>query len=118
MSRVQEIIERKKIRKEKLKAALESIKHQLIGLGALKIILFGSLNDGNIDRYSDLDLFVVMPSVKTGKEWMNFLYKKIHRDIASDIIVYNEREYNENLNTSSFITEINNTGRIIYEAKS
>jgi predicted nucleotidyltransferase len=117
MSKVQEIIQRKKERKQRLEAALESIKHQLIRLGALKIILFGSLNEGNIDRYSDLDLFVVMPSVRTGKEWMDIIYKNINREIASDIIVYNEKEYEKNLNTNSFVIEINNTGKILYEAE-
>lgn len=118
MSRVQEIIVRKRERKKKLEAALESIKRQLIRLGAIKIILFGSLNKGDIDIYSDLDLFVVMPSVKTGKEWMNFIYKNLEREIASDIIVYNEKEFDKNLVDNSFVNEIINTGKIIYEAES
>ena len=105
MSKVQEIIKQKKKRKERLESALETIKHQLINIGALKIILFGSLNEDNIDRYSDLDLFVVMPSVKTGKEWMDFIYKNIDREIATDIIVYNEKEFEKNLN------------KILYEAE-
>jgi predicted nucleotidyltransferase len=117
MSKVQEIIERKKIRKKELEAALESIKHQLIRLGAIKIILFGSLNIDDIDIYSDLDLFVIMPSVKTGKKWMDVIYQNIVREIASDIIVYNETEFKENLVDNSFVNEIINTGTIIYEAK-
>ena len=118
MSKVQEIIKRKNERKKKLENALESIKLQLINLGAKKIILFGSLNKDDIDIYSDLDLLVIMPSIKTGKEWMDFIYDKFERHIASDIIVYNEQEYKENLSNNSFIIEIVNTGKIIYEAKS
>lgn len=118
MSRVQEIIERKKIRKKELETALESIKHQLIELGAIKIILFGSLNIDDINIYSDLDLFVIMPSVKTGKEWMDYIYQNIERDIASDIITYNENEFKKKKDDNSFISEIIKTGTIIYEAKS
>jgi len=118
VSKVQEIIKRKNERKKKLKNALESIKHQLINLGAKKIILFGSLNEDEIDIYSDLDLFVIMPSNKTGKEWLDFIYENFERDIASDIIVYNEKEFKDNVGVNSFINEIVNTGTLIYEAKS
>lgn len=117
MSKVQEIIKRKMQRKRKLEDAVESIKLQLIKLGAIRIILFGSLIDNDIDIYSDLDLFVIMPSTRSGKEWMNFLYKNLEIDIASDIIVYNEQEFKKNLVDNSFIYEIINTGRIIYQAE-
>lgn len=117
MSKVQEIIKRKNERKKKLENALESIKRQLINLGAKKIILFGSLNKEDIDIYSDLDIFVIMPSIKTGKEWLDLIYSNIERETASDIIVYNEKEFKDNLGVNSFINEIINTGTLIYEAK-
>ena len=77
MSRVQSILNQKKERKKQLELALKSIKDQLVKYGAIKIILFGSLSTGKIDVYSDLDLFVLMPSDKTGKEWMNFMYENM-----------------------------------------
>ncbi len=43
-------------------------------MGAQKIILFGSLASGDVDVNSDLDLFVLMPSAKTGKEWTDIIY--------------------------------------------
>ena len=115
MSRVQSILNQKKERKKQLELALKSIKDQLVKYGAIKIILFGSLSTGKIDVYSDLDLFVLMPSDKTGKEWMNFMYENIDRKIACDIIIYNVKEFKENLSTSSFLSEIINTGEILYE---
>ena len=115
MSRVQSILNQKKERKKQLELALKSIKDQLVKYGAIKIILFGSLSTGKIDVYSDLDLFVLMPSDKTGKEWMNFMYENIDRKIACDIIIYNDKEFKENLSTSSFLSEIINTGEILYE---
>jgi len=53
--------------REKLQTSLDSIVSQLRNIGALKIILFGSLAEGDIDVYSDLDLLVIMPSTMSGK---------------------------------------------------
>ena len=55
---------------------------------------------------SDDDLFVVMPSTKTGKEWMNNVYEKLEWDIACDIIIYNEKEFEKELLINSFLSEI------------
>jgi predicted nucleotidyltransferase len=115
LSRVQSILNRKIKRKNKLEIALKSIKKQLISFGAIKIILFGSFKTGKIDIYSDLDLFVVMPSNKSGKEWMNFVYENIDREVACDIIIYNEEEFNNYLSTSSFLSEITTHGEVIFE---
>ena len=117
LSKVQEILNKKKKRKQNLENALESLKNQLINYGASKIILFGSLNSGEIEVNSDLDLFVLMPATKSGKLWMNYIYENIERDIACDIIAYNTQEYEENKETSSFLSEILKTGKIIYEEK-
>lgn len=47
---------------------LFNILEELKKLGALKIILFGSLIHGDVDVNSDLDLLVIMPNTKSGKE--------------------------------------------------
>jgi predicted nucleotidyltransferase len=116
LSRVQAILNRKKERKKELELALKSIKAQLVNFGAKKIILFGSLNSGEIDINSDIDLFVLMPSNKSGKNWINYIYENLERDIACDILVYNESEFERDLPTSSFLSEILTKGEIIYEA--
>jgi predicted nucleotidyltransferase len=115
MSKLKEILQRKTEREEKLKSSMESITRQLIQLGALKIILFGSLAEGNVDVYSDLDLLVVMPSTKSGGEWMKFVYENVERGIDSDIIVYNQEELREKLPASSFLRHVLQSGRVIYE---
>jgi predicted nucleotidyltransferase len=112
--RLKEILQKKEERKAKLQASLNSIVTQLKGIGALKIILFGSLAKDEVDVRSDLDLFVLMPPDRTGKEWMNLIYEKIERRIASDIIVYNQKEFREKLPTSSFLQNILK-GKVIYE---
>jgi predicted nucleotidyltransferase len=114
MSKVQEIIKKKNDRKNRLLSSLDLIVDQLKKIGALKIILFGSLMRDEIDINSDLDLFVLMPSTKTGKEWFNIIYDQIERKVASDIIVYNENEFNEELPWNSLLTNISK-GKVIYE---
>jgi len=116
LSKIVEILKRKEERKKQLEIALESLRIQLIDLGAKKIILFGSLNENEIDVNSDLDLFVLMPSSKTGKEWTSYIYENLERDIASDIIAYNEDEFWKYLPNSSFLKEINDRGNVIHEA--
>ena len=115
MSKVKEILRRKREREKKLQASLDSIVGQLRNIGALKIILFGSVAEGNIDVYSDLDLLVIMPSTMSGKEWMKLVYGAVEREIASDIIVYNLKEFKEKLPISSFLQMIVNSGRVVYE---
>lgn len=114
MSKVYEIIRRKAERKAELEKALNLIVDQLKNMGALKIILFGSLARGDVDVHSDLDLFVIMPSIKSGKEWMNIIYQSIERKIDSNILVYNLEEFKEKLPSSSFLQNVIK-GRVIYE---
>lgn len=115
MSKLEEILQRKREREGRLKSSLASVTRQLRDLGVLKIILFGSLAEEDIDVFSDLDLLVIMPSEKSGKEWTRLIYENIEPGIACDIIIYNQKELLENLAKSSFLRSILNSGRIIYE---
>ncbi|MBW1729169.1 MAG: nucleotidyltransferase domain-containing protein, partial [Deltaproteobacteria bacterium] len=109
-----EILQKKDERKVKLQTSLDLIINQLKNLGVLKIIIFGSFAKGDVDVNSDLDLFVLMPSPRTGKEWMDIIYEKIDRKVASDIIVFNEEELKEKLPSSSFLQSITK-GKVVYE---
>lgn len=114
MSRLNDILRQKNERRTRLQASLDSITSQLKSLGALKVVLFGSFVKGDVDVNSDLDLFVLMPSTRTGKEWMDMVYEMIERKVASDIIIYNVEEFNEKLPTSSFLQKIMK-GKVVYE---
>jgi uncharacterized protein len=115
MSKLKGILQKKLEREERLKTSMESITSQLAALGALKVILFGSLAEGNVDVYSDLDLLVIMPSIKTGMEWMKLVYEKVERGIDADIIVYNQKEVEKKLPSSSFLRNVLSFGRVVYE---
>ena len=115
MQRLKEISDKISNRKIKLRKSLNSLLKQLKDFGAIKIFLFGSYIRDEIDVNSDLDIFVIMPSNKTGKEWLNFIYSNIKRDISSDIIVFNDNEFKNQLSSNSFLKNIINSGRLVYE---
>jgi predicted nucleotidyltransferase len=77
MSRLNEITLKKQAREAKLRSSLAVIINQLKNLGALKIILFGSFSREEVDTHSDFDLLLIMPSSKSGKEWMDIVYDTV-----------------------------------------
>jgi len=109
------IKELKAERKQDLQNSLNNLLDQLKKAGVLKVILFGSLNEDKIDIYSDIDLLLIMPNSKRTKEWINFIYSNIERKIASDLIIFNENDFNEMLPTSRFLKYIIKTGNVLYE---
>jgi len=114
MSCLQQILRNKEMRRARLASALNSIKQQLIDLGAVRIILFGSFAKGEVDVGSDLDLLVIMPSAKTGKEWSQEIYREVQRNVAADILVFNEQEFQENLPVNRVLRWVVQ-GQILYE---
>ncbi len=97
---------------------IEEVKKRLVAVyGPEAIYLFGSYAWGNPDEESDLDLLVV---VKASDE-------KSHRrciagrralwelNIAKDLIVYTQKEFNERVkDSSSLLHKIKNSGKVIY----
>lgn len=114
MSKIKEIFKKKEERRAKLERCLDFIVDSLKEMGAQKIILFGSLAGGDVDVNSDLDLFVLMPSTKTGKEWTDIIYSTVERKTASHIIVFNQEEFQKELPTSCFLENILK-GKVVYE---
>ena len=105
-----------KQRRDELDLALARILRQLTALGAVKVVLFGSFAEGKTHEYSDLDLLVIMPSTRTGKEWADLIYGTVERGVASDLVVYNLQEYRDMLPQSAFLQGIESSGRVIHDA--
>lgn len=90
-----------------------------------KILLFGSVAEGNTREDSDIDLLVVLDSdylPKTYKERMEYrlqIQRKVRhiaKKIPIDMLIYTRREYElltEDMN--SFLIDIHTSGRLIYE---
>ena len=114
MSLLAKIQGNKEKRRAKLQATLDSLVEELGALGALRIILFGSFSRGEIDVGSDLDLLVIMPSMKTGRKWRDLIYTRVERTAGVDLIVFNEQEFRENLPKSAFLRRALE-GKVVYE---
>jgi predicted nucleotidyltransferase len=115
VSRLESILERRNQREKRLRSALDSIINQLRRMGPVKIIVFGSLATGDIDVNSDVDLLAVMPGSRSGREWSKIIYDEVERGVASDIIVFNETEFQKELPTNSFLRRIVKSGKVVYE---
>lgn len=112
---LQKIKSRKERRRRALENDLEKIRRQLEDMGALKIVLFGSYAHGRIRSWSDLDIISVMPSTRTGKEWMQKIYDEIEREVDCDILAYTKEELERITPVSRFLRHALTTGRVIYE---
>ena len=75
MSQLSNLLQNKRARREMLEARLDPIVEQLKSLGAVKIVLFGSLARQEVDVDSDLDLLVIMPPIRAGKNGWAFCTK-------------------------------------------
>jgi predicted nucleotidyltransferase len=84
-----------------------------------KIILFGSYAKGNPGEASDIDLFIIkesiLPRYKRGLEVRRLLYGSM---IPIDLLVYTPKEIDLQKDKKySFVYEVLNTGRVVYERK-
>ncbi|MEW5693550.1 MAG: nucleotidyltransferase domain-containing protein [Candidatus Hydrogenedentota bacterium] len=117
MKTLSEIIKRIDLRRERLKDYLADIVQQLKKMGAIKIVLFGSFISGKITPASDLDILVIMPDSKNGKQWLKQVYREIKRDVACDIFVFNSKEYEETKDKNFFLKQITKKGKVLYEKR-
>ncbi len=102
-------------RQRRLEQALKATLHKLREMGAIKIILFGSYASGIIRRWSELDMIVIMPSTKSGKEWFKDIYDRVDVDLPVDIPPFTREEFERKIVTSSFIRYALKTGKVLYD---
>lgn len=107
----------KAARMKKLKYALAEIVSKLKSMGVHKIIVFGSYVSGNISRWSDLDILVVLPATMSGKEWFKEIYDKVDAPAPADIFPFTEEELKRKIEISSFIRYAMKTGKVVYEKR-
>ena len=90
------------------------------GYNPEKIILFGSYANGNPDENSDLDLFIIKETNLSRPERTVQVRKMLYgARIPIDLIVYTPKEIEESRdNIFSFVHEVLNTGKTLYEQAS
>lgn len=92
----------------------------VLGYNPEMIILFGSYALGNPNENSDLDLFVIkstdLPRPLRTVEVRKIIYGLM---VPVDLIVYTPEEIDESKdNRYSFVNEVLNTGKVLYERAS
>jgi predicted nucleotidyltransferase len=102
-------------RKEKLENELKRIIPEIIKTGIEKIILFGSLNSGEIHKTSDIDIIIIKKTEKKFLERIEEYYNYLNPKVAIDIFVYTPEEFEEMKKWNSFILFVLKKGRVIYE---
>ncbi|HCJ10279.1 MAG TPA: hypothetical protein DHW14_03840 [Clostridiales bacterium] len=112
---LRDIQAKKKERAARLQASLLTTVRQLGTLGALKVILFGSLAAGEVDTTSDVDILVIMPNTRTSKEWRRTLHERLAPQVATDLLVFSEKDWERDLPVSSLLRHIADHGRVVYE---
>ena len=107
---------------------INTLVDKLLELDPVKIIAFGSYANGDMNEDSDLDLLIVLninTIPQTYEEKMDLKVeirkkiREINKKIPIDILVYTLPEYNEiKKNMGSFLKEIHQTGKLLYEKAS
>lgn len=109
------ITERKKLLEEELNRIVEVIRRDY---EPEKIILFGSLVDGNIHEWSDIDLLIVKKTIKRPIERCLEICRLIKPRIGIDLFIYTPEEYETLVNERfSFLISILKVGKILYEKR-
>jgi predicted nucleotidyltransferase len=101
---------------ELLKIITDSILESISVFHVRKIYLFGSHAYGKSNKYSDIDLCVVISNkINRSKAYFNISKGLNKKNIVSlDILVYNEREFNEKKDRAGVVRTIYKKGRALY----
>lgn len=107
--------EREKLLEEELNRILEIIKREY---APERIILFGSLVDGKVHEWSDLDLLIVKKTKKRPIERCLEACRLIKPKIGIDLFIYTPEEYEALINERfAFLINILKIGKVLYEKR-
>jgi predicted nucleotidyltransferase len=108
-----EVIEARKARLEaELARAIEALKE----LGAVRIVLIGSMARNAWSPFSDIDLVVVLPTQERFLDRLKTVYGAIQPTVAMDILVYTPEEFEEMSRTNPFLLHALRESRILHAA--
>lgn len=107
---------------------IQEIINKLSKLNIKEIILFGSMNNGNFDDESDIDLLIILdidkiPETYEEKMKMKLELRKairtINRKVAIDLLVYTKKEFEIiKKEGNNFFQNIIKNGKRLYEKAS
>lgn len=109
------IEQRKKLLEEELSRIVEVLKRDY---DPEKVILFGSMAEGDIYEWSDIDLLIVKMTTKRPLDRILEVSRLIKPTIGIDLFVYTPGEFETLLREKfSFLTQIVQKGKVLYEKR-
>ncbi len=100
--------------RQRLLTETQRIVEQMKKLGAVKVILFGSLARQEISLFSDIDLLVLFDDDRSSRDLGLWVYQNLNTGEAVDILAYNTRSF-ESIHQRPFIRHILSEGKVLYE---
>jgi predicted nucleotidyltransferase len=97
----------------RLEAQTWSLVEQLKAMGAIQVILFGSLARGRISLFSDIDLLVLFDRDQSAHELTRWVYQNIEAGEAVDILAYGQKAF-QRVRTRPFFQRILTEGKVLY----
>lgn len=81
-----------------------------------RIILFGSLAQGHVHEWSDIDLFIIKETTQRPLDRVLEVARLVHPKVGVDFFVYTPSEVDMCLREGiSFVCDILNQGKVLYE---
>lgn len=108
---------------EKRKKKLEKELKRIVGILAVKynpkkVILFGSLANGKVRSWSDLDLAIIKETDKKFIKRLKEVALLTDPEVGVDFLVYTPQEFDRMAKDNYFVKEeIVSKGKVVYEEK-
>ncbi len=104
---------RRKLLEEELSRIIEILKRNY---DPEKILLFGSLADGDVHEWSDIDLLIIKKTLKRPIDRILEATRLINPTIGIDLFIYTPEEFDTLVQEKfSFLTKIARKGKVLYE---
>ena len=100
--------------RKRLEAETQRIVDQMKSLGAVKVVLFGSLARQRISLFSDIDLLVLFDDERSSRELGRWAYQNLDTSEAVDLLVYNKKSFLD-LQHRPFFRHILSESKVLYE---
>ena len=100
--------------RNRLETETQRIVDQMKSLGAVKVILFGSLARQQISLFSDIDLLVLFDDERSSRELGRWAYQNLDTSEAVDLLAYNVDSFSK-IQDRPFFRHILSNSKVLYE---
>ncbi len=98
----------------RLEAEIQRLVDQLVRMGAVRVVLFGSLARGEISLFSDIDLIVLFEEDVPARELTRRVYQRLDAREAVDVLAYGPTSF-KRMRYHPFLRRALAEGKVLYE---